>query len=101
MMFGLSSIQMAIYGFIAAVVLGLGVTLWDAERALRREHDRAIKAERDLTAVMITLEKERADARARRDSDARIGLLPGDRVRLCAVRGPTSGCCTQIGKCEP
>ncbi len=83
------------------IIVGLAGTLWDAERALRRETAKVTTLTRDNAALTETLRREREDARARRESDARVRMLPEERVRLCASRGPASPCCTTAGECKP
>lgn len=100
-MLGLSTIQAAAIGAVLVLIASLGGYAWDADRALKRDRAALVEAKRDLAAVTATLERERADARARRDSDAKVRLLPEDRVRLCATRGPADPCCQPTGECRP
>lgn len=87
---------------LVALNIATGVYAWDADRALRREHDRAEAAvlQRDqLQKHVVTLETAIAERNRRLAS---FGALPEVRKRLCAQRPPTDGCCKPApAECKP
>lgn len=98
---GLGKIQAIVAAVLIAAIAALSLYAWDADRAVKREHDaaQAAQMERDAYAKAADELKRAVDQRNR--LIARFTALPRDRQRLCAVQGPLSGCCTPDQECKP
>lgn len=88
-------------GILVAANLATGLYAWDADRALRREHDRAAAATLQRDQFEKGLAQCRLDVAERNRILNGMTMLPVVRKQLCAVQGPQSPCCTPAGTCEP
>jgi hypothetical protein len=86
----------------ATIIAGLGAYAWDADRALRREHDRAEAATMQRDAYAKGLTQCRLDVAERNRTLAGMTALPEVRKRLCAQRGAADACCKPApAECVP
>lgn len=88
----------AVFGVIVAL---LGAYAWDADRALKREHDRAEAATMQRDQFQKGLVQCREDVAERNRTLGTMTSLPEVRKRLCAIRGAGDPCCTPTGECKP
>lgn len=87
---------------LVALNIATGVYAWDADRALRREHDRAEAAvlQRDQFAKGLT--QCRTEIAEKNAILLRTSRLPIDRLRLCVQRPADDGCCKPApAECKP
>lgn len=81
--------------------LATGLYAWDADHALKREHDRAQAAEMQRDQLFKAYRELQLAIAERNRRLAQFSALPEVRKRLCAVRGAGDPCCSAQGKCEP
>lgn len=98
MPFGITGYIVVVFVVIAGL---LGVYAWDADRALRREHDRAEAATMQRDQFAKGLVQCREDVAERNRTLAGMASLPEVRKRLCAIRGAGDPCCTPALECKP
>lgn len=87
------SIQLIAAAVFATVVGLVGAYAWDADRALKREHDLAQAATMQRDAFAKGLTQCRADVAEHNRTLMRFTALPEVRKRLCAQRGIADVCC--------
>lgn len=86
----------ALAGLLVASLAFGGYFLWES----RVKRAALMEAQRDQLAAEIKAKNEAV--RLRNEIWATATALPEFRLRLCAQRGPLSGCCKpEPAKCEP
>lgn len=88
-----------IVGFV--VMAGLGALWQIAEAGLDREKKARVTAELQVKQFSDGLRQCRADVAERNRVISGMAGLSDERRRLCAQRGPQSGCCKPDGECKP
>jgi len=86
---------------MAVALAGTAAYAWDADRALKREHDRAEAATMQRDQFQKGLTQCREDVAERNRTLNGMTALPEVRKRLCAIRGAGDPCCTPQGECKP
>lgn len=77
----------------AVIVAGTAAYAWDADRAFKREHDRAEAATMQRDQFQKGLTQCRAEIAEKNAIIHRFQGLPVERLRLCATRPPSDPCC--------
>lgn len=90
-----------ILGVFAVVSALVGVYAWDADKAFKREHDRAEAATMQRDQFQKGLTQCREDVAERNRKLSGMTALPEVRKRLCAIRGAGDPCCTADQECTP
>lgn len=98
----IGGLQLGLAGGAIAIMAGLGAYAWDADRALRREHDRAQAATMQRDQFAKSFNQCRLEIAEKNTIINRMAALPADRLRLCVQRAPTDGCCRPApAECRP